>query len=113
MAFIAAMLTAVTMNLVSAADVSAKPMENQSVIAGQAAESDMENGENADEIGIFGTKYRCTGSDVNIRKGPGTDYDIVGKLVKGEYVRVTEISNGWAKLLFDKGYVYAVYLEKV
>lgn len=50
---------------------------------------------------------------VNVRKGPGTGYEIVGKLYKGELVQRTAIgSNGWSKVKYDGDtrYVYSKYL---
>ncbi|NLN05359.1 MAG: SH3 domain-containing protein [Clostridiaceae bacterium] len=52
---------------------------------------------------------------LNVRKGPGTNYDIIGKLNKGDYVVVLSIANGWAKVLFDgtkQGYVSFDYLAQ-
>jgi uncharacterized protein YraI len=52
---------------------------------------------------------------LNVRKGPGTNYGIIGKLNKGDYVVVLSLSNGWAKVLFDgtkQGYVSFAYLAQ-
>lgn len=52
---------------------------------------------------------------LNIRKGPGTNYEIIGKLDKGDYVVVLSIANGWAKVIFDGtklGYVSSTYLAQ-
>lgn len=50
--------------------------------------------------------YICTGSDVNIRTGPGTNYTIVGTLNYGTKVYVYSISNGWAKIAVGGFYRY-------
>lgn len=59
------------------------------------------------------TKY-CTvssGEFLNIRKGPGSDYDRVGKLSRGQSVKVVaKTSNGWYKT-FDGFYVSSEYLS--
>ncbi|MCV2894379.1 SH3 domain-containing protein [Lentibacter sp. XHP0401] len=39
-----------------------------------------------------------TGSRVNLRGGPGTDYNAVGSLTRGTEVRVISEENGWVKL---------------
>ena len=45
-------------------------------------------------------KYRVvTGSRVNMRRGPGTDHDVVGSLLRGAEVEVLdENETGWVKL---------------
>lgn len=43
---------------------------------------------------------------VNIRKGPGTNYEKIGTLPKGSKVEVVQESNGWAKIKFNNGYAY-------
>ena len=53
--------------------------------------------------------YKCTGSDVNIRSGPGTQYTIVGTLNYGTKVYVYSISNGWAKISLGGIYRYVEY----
>ncbi|HEY9294158.1 MAG TPA: SH3 domain-containing protein [Microlunatus sp.] len=51
---------------------------------------------------------------VNIRSGPGTTYDIVGGLVRGQSITtVGKASNGWVKVHFNGGnaYISAQYLD--
>lgn len=50
-----------------------------------------------------------TASVLNIRKGPGILYKVVGTYKKGTKVKVYSISKGWAK--GDKGYMSATYLK--
>lgn len=53
-------------------------------------------------------------SNVNVRSGPGTDYDKAGSLSESEEVTMTGIcSNGWIRISFDgdAGYVLMDYLE--
>lgn len=50
---------------------------------------------------------------VNIRKGPGTNYDVIGSLVKnGSVTRVGVGSNGWSKIKYGSvtGYIKSEYL---
>jgi len=48
--------------------------------------------------------------DLNIRKEPTTESNIVGTLKNGQYIYATSVSNGWAK--FYKGYSSTSYLIK-
>lgn len=52
---------------------------------------------------------------LNVRAGPGTEYEIVGALIQGEQVRVIEESNGWKLVRPDgdelEGWVAGEYLQ--
>ncbi len=50
---------------------------------------------------------RVTASALNVRSGPGTDYEKTDKLSAGTVVEVLEESNGWYKI--DSGYISAEY----
>lgn len=53
-------------------------------------------------------------TSVNVRKGPGTSYDILGKLsINDEVTAVGEPSDGWQKVLYNgtTAYVSANYLK--
>lgn len=49
-------------------------------------------------------KYEVTVSDLNIRKGPGTNYAAVGQTGKGTFTIVVE-SGGWGKLKSGAGWI--------
>ena len=55
-------------------------------------------------------------SNLNIRKGPGTDQPVVGKAAHHEIVTVVNQTNDqWSLIKTDKGvegYAYSRYLEK-
>lgn len=54
-------------------------------------------------------------SDVNIRKGPGTNYEKVGKLKVGESItRIGVGDNGWSKVMYngEEAYISSNYLSK-
>ena len=52
------------------------------------------------------------GDNLNIRSGAGTNHDIVGTILSGEYIFATsKTSSGWVK--FYKGYLSENYLIKV
>lgn len=54
-------------------------------------------------------------SSLNIRKAPGTDEDIVGKVARGETLTLLEkTNNNWWYIKTNdgvEGYCYASYLE--
>ncbi|HHY50393.1 MAG TPA: SH3 domain-containing protein [Alphaproteobacteria bacterium] len=52
---------------------------------------------------------------VNIREDAGTEYDIIGRLKKGEFVEIVECNAGWCEITDDgeEGYVSASYLALV
>ena len=55
-------------------------------------------------------------SDVNVRKGPGTDYEKIGTLRTGDIVTVTgESHDGWYRIEFQgaEGFVYGQYMTIV
>ena len=51
--------------------------------------------------------------DSNIRSGPGTDYSIIGDVVKGDSLSVGEYVDGWYRLNFNgkTGYIAANLVE--
>ena len=50
-----------------------------------------------------------TGENVNIRKGPGKDYDTVGQYDKGDKIEILETKDGWART--DRGWVILDYVK--
>ena len=74
---------------------------------------------NIDASAAAGEKATVTtqSSNLNIRKGPGTDQPIVGKAAHNEVVTVISKANDqWSLVRTDKGeegYVYTQYLTKV
>jgi hypothetical protein len=59
-------------------------------------------------------KVMTESSNLNIRKGPGTDQPIVGKAAHHEIITVISQSNDWSLVKTDngeEGYVYSRYLE--
>lgn len=48
---------------------------------------------------------RTDGATLNVRSGPGTEYDQVISLYNGAVVTITGIDNGWYKIETAKGYV--------
>ena len=54
---------------------------------------------------------RTDGATLNVRFGPGTDYDQVISLYNGAVVTITGIDNGWYKIETAKGYTGYVSSE--
>ena len=50
-----------------------------------------------------------TATELNIRKGPGTSYDSVGKYKKGDKVTITEVKGDWGKT--NKGWINMKYVN--
>lgn len=73
---------------------------------------------NIDASAAVGTKATVTtqSSNLNIRKGPGTDQKIIGKAAHNEVVTVvTKANEQWSLIRTDKGeegYVYSEYLTQ-
>lgn len=61
------------------------------------------------------TTKEVTGSSVNFRKGPGTNYSIIKTLSKGTKVGFISESNGWAKINYNGsiGYISSKYLGAI
>lgn len=74
---------------------------------------------NVNAVAVEGTKVKVVtqSSNLNIRKGPGTDQPIVGKAAHGEVITLVNKSNDqWWLVRTDdgeEGYSYAQYLEPV
>jgi len=64
---------------------------------------------------VVGTKYRVTASDgLNVRSGPGINFQKVGGLSFGALINVEKVDAGWAKIAgSDELYVFANWIEKV
>jgi uncharacterized protein YgiM (DUF1202 family) len=73
---------------------------------------------NIDASAAAGTRAKVTtqSSNLNIRKGPGTDQEIVGKAAHNEIVTVVSKANEqWSLIRTDsgkEGYVYTQYLTQ-
>jgi len=67
-----------------------------------------DNASSSTGAGVYRVNVKET--NLNIRKEPTTESDIIGKLKKGQYIYATSVSNGWAK--FYKGYCSMDYLVK-
>lgn len=58
-------------------------------------------------------KVRVTANVLNIRKGPGTSYPVVGSIRdKGVYT-IVDSKSGWGKLKSGAGWIYLNYTKKI
>lgn len=55
---------------------------------------------------VIKTMY-TTAESLNIRSGPGTQYEKVGALPRNSKVEVLDITDNWAKIKFNNSYAYA------
>ncbi len=63
-----------------------------------------------------GGQVRLTGSYVNIRTGPGTNYDIIDTLPRGTVLQLIESATGWYRVQLNNdrtGWVSADYAERI
>jgi len=71
----------------------------------------------ATEVAGSDVRVITENSNLNIRKGPGTDQPIVGKAAKGDIIKLISKANSqwWLVRTADnkEGYCYAQYLESV
>ena len=53
-------------------------------------------------------------SGVNLRKGPGKEYDVIDTMPKGAAVEVIGSENGWIKVKYNgkEGFTGSSYLSK-
>lgn len=63
-----------------------------------AAASDVSAAETSVQPRTVAT-FRCTGDYVNIRKGPGLSYDILGQMMKGQTGLVQSFSGDWVYVI--------------
>ena len=58
-------------------------------------------------------KVKVTCDVLNIRSGPGTSYDIVGSVKKGDVYTIVDTQDNWGKLKSGAGWICLDYTEKV
>ena len=66
---------------------------------------------NPEPVSSASTYIRCTGENVNIRAGAGTNYTIIGQAEKGTAYAVLEKTGSWYKTYYRGkiAYIYAQY----
>jgi len=68
------------------------------------------------EVTAFETpQVRYATSSLNIRKGPGTEYEVMGRLALAQEIQATgQAENGWYELMVgeEKGYVSGDYISE-
>ena len=54
-------------------------------------------------------------TDLNVRNGPGKEFDVIGMVARGSIVEITEENGNWYKIIFKNGsgYVSKDYIELI
>ena len=57
--------------------------------------------------------HLITADVLNVRQGPGSDYDVVGKLTYGDVVEILSEEGDWYRILYDgqEAYIHKDYVE--
>lgn len=76
----------------------ADPLDPDAALAALAPDLAAEPPEAAPDAPPEGPLREVTGDVVNVRAGPGTDFDVVGQLARGERAEVLELRDGWASV---------------
>ena len=74
--------------------------------------------ESSEEVNLSDliTRAKITDDSINVRTGPGTDYDRLGSAYYGNmFDYVSQSHDGWTKIIYDgkTAYVYTQYVELV
>ncbi len=74
--------------------------------------------ESSEEVNLSDliTRAKITDDNINVRTGPGTDYDRLGSAYYGNmFDYVSQSHDGWTKIIYDgkTAYVYTQYVELV
>jgi hypothetical protein len=62
------------------------------------------------EISIVPKAYQVIASELNIRKGDGTEFPVVGKLIKNDIIHPIGFIGKWFQIGIDK-WVHSGYVE--
>ena len=58
-------------------------------------------------------KVKVTADALNYRKGPGTNYDVIGTITNKGIYTIVEERNGWGKLKSGAGWISLKYTKKL
>lgn len=58
------------------------------------------------------TRYIVTADYLNVRKGPGVNYDVTNVLKKGDAVNIVDVKNGWGELANTTRWIFLSYCKK-
>ena len=91
-----------------------KPLDQgEAVKQRRAATSQMYYDRYAKKDGPAGYIVRITADELNVRSGPGTNFDIVQTVHQGEAFTIVQVVNDWGKLKSGVGWICLTYTEKV
>ncbi len=91
-----------------------EPEETQMQVNEEKTEAEEETNTEVADTDSTSTKKGKATDTVNVRKTASTDADILGKITKGDELKVIEqMSNGWTKIEYSNGqaYVKSDYVE--
>ena len=91
-----------------------KPLDqSEAVKQRRAAASQMYYDRYAKKDGPAGYIVRITADELNVRSGPGTNFDIVQTVHQGEAFTIVQVVNDWGKLKSGVGWICLSYTERV
>ena len=67
-------------------------------------------------LSLSGAEYEVTANSLNVRKCPGTQCEVIGKVYKGDTLQVMHNTEQWAEIWFNEsqtGYVAIQFLDKI
>ena len=56
---------------------------------------------------------KVTATSLNVRKGPGTSYEVTTQIKKDQVFTITEVQGDWGKLKSGAGWIHLGYVVKV
>ena len=84
-------------------------------VVSESAINGLGNNSSTNSVASNKSSYRVkvTASALNYRKGPGTNYDVIGTITNKGIYTIVEERNGWGKLKSGAGWISLKYTEKL
>jgi uncharacterized protein YgiM (DUF1202 family) len=67
----------------------------------------------AENVTQGGFRVKVTASVLNIRKGAGASYPLMGRITNKGIYTIVEEKNGWGKLKSGAGWIHLGYVKKL
>ena len=100
-------------------DVSSEPdtedVGNPNILPGDVSTSEVLTSEEEEIVVEIVNRVRITGDNINVRSGPGTEYERLGSAYFGYTFELVSEGDEWTKITYDgkEAYVYNTYIEIV